>query len=165
MSNVNLGNSSYHDCFSCTFRIVYVNISYNDRDGENMGMPEIMKKRRDELDLTLLDIAKEIGVSEATVQRYESGRIKNLRQDKIVKLASVLQLTPAQLLGWEDAQTQGAEGGSSPVLRSGSIGVKPPTTDSDEVIDLLEKIASLYEKGILTDEEYTGKKQELLKRL
>lgn len=130
-----------------------------------MGMPEIIKKRRDELDLTLLDIAKKIGVSEATVQRYESGQIKNIRQDKIVKLASALQLTPAQLLGWEDTQTQEVENKSSPVLKLDSNGAKPLTTDSDEIIVLLEKIASLHAKGILTDEEYTGKKQELLKRL
>lgn len=130
-----------------------------------MGMPEIMKKRRDELDLTLLDIAKKIGVSEATVQRYESGRIKNIRQDKIVKLASALHLTPAQLLGWEDTQTQEAENKGTPTLRSDSNGMKPRTTNTDEVIALLEKIASLHDKGILTDEEYTGKKQELLERL
>jgi len=130
-----------------------------------MGMPEIIKKRRDELDLTLLDIAKKIGVSEATVQRYESGQIKNIRQDKIVKLASALQLTPAQLLGWDDTQTQEAENKGSPVPRFDSNGTKPLTTDSDEIIVLLEKIASLHEKGILTDEEYTGKKRELLNRL
>lgn len=137
----------------------------DDRDGESMGMPEIIKKRRDELDLTLLDIAKKIGVSEATVQRYESGRIKNIRQDKIIKLASVLQLTPAQLLGWEDGQTQEIEIKNAPMLKSDSNGMKPRTTDSDEVIALLEKIASLHDKGILTDEEYTDKKQELLERL
>lgn len=130
-----------------------------------MGMPEIIKKRRDELDLTLLDIAKKIGVSEATVQRYESGRIKNIRQDKIVKLASALQLTPAQLLGWEDTQTQEVESKSVPMFKSDSNDKKLRTTDSDEVIALLEKISSLHDKGILTDEEYTGKKQELLERL
>lgn len=130
-----------------------------------MGMPEIIKKRRDELDLTLLDIAKKVGVSEATVQRYESGQIKNIRQDKIIKLASALQLTPAQLLGWDDTQTQEVVNKSSPVFKYDSNVVKPLTTDSDEIIILLEKIASLHEKGILTDEEYTGKKRELLNRL
>jgi transcriptional regulator with XRE-family HTH domain len=127
-----------------------------------MGMPEIIKKRRDELNLTLLDIAKKVGVSEATVQRYESGQIKNIRQDKIVKLASALQLTPAQLLGWNDTQTQEAE---FPANKSNSNDTKQLTTDSDEIIGLLEKIASLHAKGILTDEEYTGKKRELLNRL
>lgn len=68
---------------------------------KDVAISETIRKRRDELDLTLLDIAKKVGVSEATIQRYESGKIKNIRQDKIVKLAAVLKLTPAELLGWE----------------------------------------------------------------
>ncbi len=133
-------------------------------DSENMGMPEIIKKRRDELNLTLLDIAKKVGVSEATVQRYESGQIKNMRQDKIVKLAAALQLTPVQLLGWEDEQAQVAEASEIPMLETDSY-VKSRSINPDEIIALLEKLADLHAKGILTDEEYVGKKRELLNRL
>jgi len=165
VSNVNIGNLSYLKFFPCINRTVYVNISNNDRDGESMGMPEIIKKRRTELNLTLLDIAKNVGVSEATIQRYESGQIKNIRQNKIMKLASTLQLTPAQLLGWDDTKTQDAVNKGFPVLKSDSNETKLYTTDSNEIIELLEKIASLHDKGILTDEEYTGKKRDLLNRL
>ena len=48
-----------------------------------MVLEERMKNRRKELDLTLADIAKAVGVSEATVQRWESGKIKNLRYERI----------------------------------------------------------------------------------
>ena len=130
-----------------------------------MGMPEIIKKRRDELNLTLLDIARKVGVSEATVQRYESGQIKNIRQEKIVRLAAALQLTPAQLLGWEDVQAQKAENIGTPMTETNSIETKSRYDDSDEIIALLEKLAALNAKGILTDEEYIGKKRELLDRL
>ena len=46
-----------------------------------------LKSRRLELGLTMLEVAKAIGVSEATVSRYESGNIKNMRRDRIEKYA------------------------------------------------------------------------------
>lgn len=67
-----------------------------------MELSEILKARRKELGLTLLEIAKRVGVSEATVQRWESGEIKTMRHGRIVKLAEVLELSLAQLMGWED---------------------------------------------------------------
>lgn len=65
-----------------------------------MNISDVLKSRRKELGLTLLDIANKVGVSEATVQRWESGNIKNLRQERIAKLANVLEVTPAYLMGW-----------------------------------------------------------------
>ena len=62
----------------------------------------VLKQRRKELGLTLLQIADAVGVTEATVQRWESGNIKTLRHDKITKLADVLQVSPAALMGWDD---------------------------------------------------------------
>jgi HTH-type transcriptional regulator, cell division transcriptional repressor len=130
-----------------------------------MGMSDIIKKRRDELNLTLLDIAKKVGISEATVQRYESGQIKNIRQDKIAKLAASLQLTPAQLLGWEDIQSEENKNKGTSTPDSDSKETKSRSDDPDEIISLMEKLAALHAKGILTDEEYIGKKRELLERL
>ena len=44
-----------------------------------------LKQRRKELGYTLLQIAEYVGVSEATVQRWESGNIKSLRHRKTPK--------------------------------------------------------------------------------
>ena len=62
---------------------------------------ERIRRRRKECGLTLLDVANKIGVKEATVQRYESGNIKNIKHDTLVRLAEVLDTTPAALMGWE----------------------------------------------------------------
>lgn len=67
-----------------------------------MSLSTVLKSRRKELGLTLNDIAKHMGVSEATVQRWESGNIKSLRQGRVAKLADILNVTPAHLMGWED---------------------------------------------------------------
>ena len=62
----------------------------------------MVNQRRLELNLTMDELAKLIGVSTPTVQRYESGEIKNVRRDKIKSLADALQCSPAYLMGWSD---------------------------------------------------------------
>lgn len=67
-----------------------------------MSVQDIIKKRRLELDLTLKDVARALGISEGTVSRYETGDIQNMGIDKIAKLAKVLRCSPGYLMGWED---------------------------------------------------------------
>lgn len=67
-----------------------------------MNIQTIIKNRRLELGLTMKDVAKALGVSEATVSRYESGEIQNMGIDKIEALAKVLRCSPGYLMGWED---------------------------------------------------------------
>lgn len=61
-----------------------------------------MKQRRLELSLTMADVAKAVGVSEATVSRWESGNISDMRHSRIVALANVLKISPSVIMGWED---------------------------------------------------------------
>lgn len=60
--------------------------------------------------------------------------------------------------------TQGLQGGGAASVQAAAaaaaVGIKP-----DEVMALLEKLADLKAKGILTDEEFASKKAELLKKL
>ena len=49
---------------------------------------------------------------------------------------------------------------STPAAAAASVGLKP-----DEVMATLEKLAELKGKGILTEDEFTAKKAELLKKL
>ncbi|MGI5891984.1 MAG: helix-turn-helix domain-containing protein [Bacillota bacterium] len=67
-----------------------------------MEFKNIIRNRRLALGLTLEEVGKRVGVSKATVQRWESGVIENIRRDKISKLAKTLQTTPASLMGWDD---------------------------------------------------------------
>lgn len=61
-----------------------------------------LKQRRLELGLTMAEVAKAIGVSEATVSRYESGNIKNMRRDRVAKYAKVLCVNPSEFIIEED---------------------------------------------------------------
>lgn len=64
-----------------------------------MTVSNKLKERRKELGLTMLEVAKKANVSEATVSRWESGDIANMRRDKIVLLAQALQVPPSFIMG------------------------------------------------------------------
>ena len=64
-----------------------------------------LKQRRLELGLTMLEVAKIVGVSEATISRYESGHIRNMRRDRINKYAKALNIDASLLIDeveWDD---------------------------------------------------------------
>lgn len=67
-----------------------------------------IKKRRKELGYTLAQIAEAVGVSEATVQRWESGNIKTVRHENLDRLAEVLRVPPPALMGWNIDGTDAA---------------------------------------------------------
>lgn len=74
-----------------------------------MKANEVMKLRRQELGLTQKEVAARVGVTEATVSRWESGDIKNMRRDKIAAMARVLDIPPAVLMDWETFDAEEAE--------------------------------------------------------
>ena len=67
-----------------------------------MTIHERIKARRKECGLSADEVAAELGVSRATVYRYESAEIANMGIDKIEPLARVLHTSPAYLMGWTD---------------------------------------------------------------
>ncbi len=98
-----------------------------------MDIKNILKNRRIELGLTLEDIAKKVGVSPATVSRWESGDIANMRRDKIAMLAKSLQISPAVIMGWEDVNMTRPQFKKVPMLGYAAAG--QPLEDINQCID------------------------------
>lgn len=69
-------------------------------------MANYLADRRIELGLTQKDIAQAVGVAEATVSRWESGNIANMRRDRIAAYAKVLQTTPDFIMTGESPQNK-----------------------------------------------------------
>ena len=63
-----------------------------------MNIDLLIATRRKELNLTLEDIARHVGVSKSTVKKWESGYIKNMKRDKMSLLAEILKISPIALL-------------------------------------------------------------------
>lgn len=72
-----------------------------------MELQEKLKNRRLELGLTLEEVANAVGVSKATVQRWESGNIANMRRDRIGLLSKILRVSPLFVMGWEEEAVPG----------------------------------------------------------
>jgi len=64
-----------------------------------------IKERRLRQNLSYQDLADKTGISKSTLQRYETGFIKNLPIDKLEILSSALNTTPGYLMGWEKEST------------------------------------------------------------
>lgn len=65
---------------------------------------EKIYRLRVERGLTLEELAKKIGVGKSTVQKWETGSIKEMRRDKVQALADALQVSPAYF--FDDAAPQ-----------------------------------------------------------
>lgn len=96
---------------------------------------EIIKNRREELGLTIKQVADIVGVSEGTVSRWESGNIKNMKRDKIAALAKALQIQPRILMGWdEDESDVNKIGGYTIVYPGGEFCTTPGADHIDWVL-------------------------------
>lgn len=71
-----------------------------------MTFSKRLKESRKSKGLTLSELGEKINKTEATIQRYESGNIKNLKNDTIEELALALNVSPAYLMGWDNQPQQ-----------------------------------------------------------
>ena len=67
-----------------------------------MSIGDIIKKRRQELHLTLEDLGNLCGVGKSTVRKWENGMIENMGRDKISALAKSLKISPLTLLNMDE---------------------------------------------------------------
>lgn len=109
-----------------------------------MEIKDILKKRRIELGLTQLDVANAVGVSEATVSRWESGDIENMRRSRIAALANALRISPAVIMGWDDDQSYPVAPRTNTLRIAGRDGTLIEKKLSDEQVAALKGIIDQF---------------------
>lgn len=67
------------------------------------SIAERIKQRRQELGLSLQNIADATGISRSTLQRYETGGIKNIPIKRLKGLASALKTNSEWIMGTEES--------------------------------------------------------------
>lgn len=105
-----------------------------------MKTNDLIKKRREELGLTLEQVGDFVGVGKSTVRKWESGLIKNMRRDKLSKLADILNLSPLDLMKDDNSSQWGDDEANIEYLQ-----------DKPELLDLYNEIRSKDEIFILFD--------------
>lgn len=63
-----------------------------------------MKSRRKQLGISAESIAEKLGVSPATIYRYEKGDIEKMPGNILEPISTALQTTPAFLMGWPEPE-------------------------------------------------------------
>ena len=116
-----------------------------------MGLKENIKSKRIERKMTLEDLAKSVGVSRQTIQRYESGVIGNIPSDKIELIARALDTSPAYLMGWEQIDTN-FSGKEAPkeIYDKFKNNVSKFHGEHKELLDIYEKLSSPNQKRVFT---------------
>ena len=67
-----------------------------------MTIGQRIKARRLKLCMNAETLAEKVGVSAATIYRYEKGDILRVNSDMLLPIADALLTTPAFLMGWEE---------------------------------------------------------------
>ena len=101
-------------------------------------MGKKLRELRDARGLTQREVANAVGVTEATVSRWESGHINNMRRDKIESLAKVLQVSPLVIMGRDD------ESPAPPAAPPPSQPYRAPLTERDELTEHEREHIELY---------------------
>lgn len=83
-------------------RNVVVILEHRGVKGLSMKIGDKLRNRRKELGLSMKEVADRIGVAEATVSRWESGDIANMKRNYIRDYAKVLHVSPLYIMGEED---------------------------------------------------------------
>ena len=117
-----------------------------------------IKDRRLELGLSAEQLAPMVGLSAATIYRYENGDIKKVNTHKLQALANALKTTGPYLMGWvDDPDDVGIE--SEQIMQSVDVlYISKPSGDmqADEIRRFLhETIDSLSDEDLMFMKDFS----------
>ena len=124
---------------------------------KKMGM-RIHNKRR-ELDLTLEELGKKLGVQKSAISKWEKGEVVNIKREYIDKMAKIFDVSPQWLMGYETASevTLTYEAPGHDTIKT-TVGGKP-------IIGPASKRAELYQAALEVKTENIDVAIQLLKSL
>lgn len=110
-----------------------------------------IKIKRKELNLTQEDVAKVVGVTKQTIQKYENNIITNIPSDKIELLAKALNCSAPEIMGWDESdnfppkEKKRLKGVKIPVLGYVRAGI--PINAVEEILDYEEITEEMARTG------------------
>ena len=103
---------------------------------KNVG--DRIREARKNQGLSATELAAAVGVSRATIYRYENNEIEKFPLDALVPVAKALNVSPAWLMGWEDEESNQQSKVSSIVL-------------DDDILDLIDFLHKNPDYKVLFD--------------
>lgn len=111
-----------------------------------METGRLIKSKRIAKGLTMKEVANFVGVSEASVSKWESGKIDNIRSDKLMKLAEILDIPVIDLV--LDAEEREAREAQRQKERKETEDLRDMLKDNPKLRMLLSASAKLNEADI-----------------
>lgn len=100
-----------------------------------------IRTRREEIGMSVDELAAALGKNRATIYRYENGYIDDIPLSVVKKMASVLAISPRILMDWEDEEKE------TPEQESPRVSVE----DFEKIHDLSDRVVRfLIEAGVIT---------------
>lgn len=103
-----------------------------------MGIGEKIKRRREELQLSVDQLATLIKKNRATVYRYENENIEDLPSSILVPLSKALKTTPGDLIGWDNIEPANLERNVVKIPVLGRIPAGIPMEAIEDINDYIE---------------------------
>ena len=119
-----------------------------------MNVGERIKLRRKELKMSADELAERVGISRSTIFRYEKGDIEKVGPEVLKKIADTLNVSPADLLGWEDGE-QEVKIPTSPLIKKiTEKAVKLSTPRKQKVLNFTEEQLREQSNKVISLEEH-----------
>lgn len=116
-----------------------------------MEIGQKIKTLREEKGMTLEELGNKVGVGKSTVRKWETGMIANMRRDKIAKVASALETSPAYLMGWEQIDSNfSRKEAPKEIYDKSKNNVSKFHGEHNELLDIYEKLSSPNQKRVFT---------------
>lgn len=119
-----------------------------------MNVGERIKQRRKDLKMSADELATSVGVSRSTIFRYEKGDIEKVGPDVLKKIADKLNVSPADLMGWDDTSVQELKIPTSPLVKKiTEKAVKLTAPRKQKVLDFTENQLREQSNKVISLEE------------
>ena len=67
-------------------------------------MGKRIKQKREDLNMTMEELGKKLGVTKSTISKYERGEVKQIKRSHLDDLAKILHCSPEWLMGFDNAK-------------------------------------------------------------
>lgn len=77
-------------------------------NSQQFEMGTRIRTRRAAIGLTQEELAKKLGLQKSAIAKYECGRVVNIKQSTLFRMADILGCSPSLLAGWDSEPFSGA---------------------------------------------------------
>ena len=118
-----------------------------------MEFKDRLKELRMKAGFSQEELAVKVGLKKAAINKYETGIVVNPKRSLIEKIASILDTTPAYLMGWDEK----SEDAKRPVSSLTESDMREVRREAEKIKDLLLAGTSLAFDGEIEDEDTLNK--------